>query len=172
MKYETLPAVALLLDSSRGVYIPKAFAESFNMNDWHVSDNQRDCLLAGPDDEQDLYWDYWSSILDNAYYEKDGKRWTLYQDGDLWALCDADMTNDEKRNFGFDVDPFEYVIDLDERGEFKATVYDDKGNQVFEINGFDLFDDGYMKHKDDIDGLKAYLVGLCIMQDGDKLITG
>lgn len=102
MKTNQLPAVALLLDSARGIYIPKHFAESFNMSDWHVSDNQRDCLLAGPEDEQDLYWFYWSAILDNAYYEKDGKRWTLYQDGDLWALCLDDMTDEEKRNFGFD----------------------------------------------------------------------
>ena len=167
---QTIDSVVHIFDSARGVYIPQAFANYCNEN-WHgVSEENRTILKDGPDNE--LYWDTWDEVLNNASFEKDGNKWTLYQDGDLWALCDADMTNDQKRNFGFEVEPFEYVIDLDERGEFKATVYNDKGVQVFEINGFDLFDDGYMKHKEDIDGLKAYLVGLCIMQDGDKLITG
>src|SRR5437764_7412139 len=117
-----LPAITILLDSARGVYIPKNFAESFDMEKWHVSENDKACLLAGPYDEQDLYWDVWTSVLDNAYFEHNGAKWHLSQDGDLWAYCEALMSNEEKRNFGMDVDPFEYIIDLDERGEFKATA--------------------------------------------------
>lgn len=93
-------AVALLLDSARGIYIPQAFAD---FEGWKgISDDMRECLKAGPHDERDLYWDVWSSVLDNATWEQGGHTWRLYQDGDLWALCAELMTDEEKRNFGFD----------------------------------------------------------------------
>ncbi len=48
---------------------------------------------------------------------------------------------------------YEYFINLDERGEFYADVRDPDGNTVFEIKGFDIFKDGFMKNKYDIVGL-------------------
>ena len=65
-----------------------------------------------------------------------------------------------------------YVIDLDERGWFKAHVENQNGKEVFFLsnedeggwpNGnLDLVEDGYMRHGRDIDGLHEYLqkVGL------------
>lgn len=49
-----------------------------------------------------------------------------------------------------------YYINLDERGEFHADVRrDDK--TIFEIKGFEIFEDGVMKHKNDLEGLFDYL---------------
>ena len=93
----TEPAVILYADSARGIYIPQHFAESVNRalvagvgaDDW-------DILEAGPYCEH--YWDSWESVLDNARIGE----YSLYQDGDLWLLDFARMSDEEKDNFGFD----------------------------------------------------------------------
>lgn len=79
----------LLLDDARGVYIPKAFTECFDLDAWHVAKEQAEILAKGPDEE--LYWEVWDEVLRDAYYVSDGKsdlkagRWTLDQDGCLFA---------------------------------------------------------------------------------------
>lgn len=70
------------LDSARGVYIPRDFAEIIDPQDWTGIDPQDlQTLKSGPDSE--FYWDAWQSVLDYAE-SKDG--WTLHQDGDLWLV--------------------------------------------------------------------------------------
>jgi hypothetical protein len=93
-------AIELLLDSARGVFIPQNFVESFSLVDWHVSENDRAVLAKGPDDNE-CYWDVWDCVLNSAHYDYNGKAWTLYQDGDLWAVCLDLMSEEEKSNFGF-----------------------------------------------------------------------
>ena len=66
---------------------------------------------------------------------------------------------------------FEYYIDMDERGEFRADVRDTSSKTVWETNG-DVFEDGYMKHKDDLRGLVEYLTELGIMTLNDRLVKG
>lgn len=64
-----------------------------------------------------------------------------------------------------------FVVDLDERGSFKAHVEDAQlGNVVFELSnenpdtgwpdedGLWLVNDGFMRHTRDVDGLHEYLV--------------
>ncbi len=53
---------------------------------------------------------------------------------------------------------YKYYINLDERGEFFADVRDENENTIFEIRGFDMFEDGFMKNKHDVDGLREYLI--------------
>ena len=73
---------------------------------------------------------------------------------------------------------YTYHINLDERGSFYADVRDPSGTTVFEIKAGNelepdessIFDDGFMKHKNDIVGLKQYLVHLGIMKEDQKLI--
>ncbi len=65
----------------------------------------------------------------------------------------------------------EYFINLDERGEFYADLRD-RGETVYEIKGFDIFEDGFMKHKYDLQGLKEYMVELGIMQDDQEIKRG
>lgn len=105
MNIKKLPdAVILLSDNARGVYIPQFFAESCVEGWTGVTQNDRDCLLAGPYDGRDLYWDYWNAVLDRAEWMQDGFKWKLHQDGDLWAICFELMTDDQKQNFGFNED--------------------------------------------------------------------
>ncbi len=74
---------------------------------------------------------------------------------------------------------FEYFINLDERGEFQADVRDPDGKTVYTITGepcdgfsSDVFSHGFMRHKYDLDGLKALLVGLDIMEPENTLVKG
>ena len=66
----------------------------------------------------------------------------------------------------------EYFINLDERGEFFADVRDAEGNTVYEIKGFEVFEDGWMTNKYDLSGLNDYLVYLGIMKEEDDLVKG
>ena len=62
-----------------------------------------------------------------------------------------------------------YFINLDERGEFYADVRDGSNNTIFEIKGFDIFEDGWMRNKSDLTGLKNHSVGLGVMKADDDL---
>ena len=64
---------------------------------------------------------------------------------------------------------YRYFINLDERGEFYADVRDESNNTIFEIKGFDIFEDGWMRNKNDLMGLKNHLVDLGVMKDDDYL---
>ena len=78
----------LLLNGSRGVFIPKNFVTEFDMMEWHVDPKYVEFLSSAEPYKTDEYWEAWQYILDSAYFEQDGKKWTLHQDGDLWAVSD------------------------------------------------------------------------------------
>jgi len=65
---------------------------------------------------------------------------------------------------------FTYYINLDERGEFYADVRDERDQTIFEIKDVEIFEDGWMRNKHDLHGLKNYLVDLGVMKDVDYLI--
>ena len=97
--------VILLLSDARGIYIPRDFASDFNFGEdgWQgVSQEDREDLS---DPENEWYWEMWDKVLSNAHYidELSGKVYHLYQDGDLWAVCFPSLTDEEKRNFGWDL---------------------------------------------------------------------
>jgi len=71
----------------------------------------------------------------------------------------------------FEIKTLRYFINLDEPGEFYADVRDDSNNTIFEIRGFDIFEDGWMRNKNDLKGLKSYLADLGVMKDSDNLIV-
>jgi hypothetical protein len=100
MNNKSLPAVVLLVDGNQGIYVPQRFAINYDMAQWNVKSDVKEVLNAGPDHEE--YWEEWEDVLNNASYTKDGNKWTLYQDGDLWAYCYELMTPEERRNFGMD----------------------------------------------------------------------
>ena len=98
-------AVCLLLSDARGVYIPRDFVEGFDREAWGLSDPDFDWAwetCSDPDNEH--YWEAWEQILWHATYTCGDYYWKLCQDGDLWALCDDLMTDEEKRNFGWEID--------------------------------------------------------------------
>jgi hypothetical protein len=87
-KSTTRPEPLLWLSDSRGVYIPRDFAKSFNDRDKAVagvSAEDWDILEAGPD--HDLYWDAWVDVGNNATVtDENGHKYFVYQDGDCWLI--------------------------------------------------------------------------------------
>lgn len=77
------------------------------------------------------------------------------------------------------------IVDLDERGWFKAHVENQGGKEVFELSnedaetgwpspdGFWLVEDGFMSHGRDADGLLEYLKSVGIAKpDADMQVEG
>lgn len=81
----------LFLDESRGVYIPKAFAECVDRTRVSGIDMSEtlDELAKGPDDCEH-YWDIWDDVLNLATVtDTNGVGYRLEQDGDLWLVESA-----------------------------------------------------------------------------------
>ena len=91
------PEIMLWLDSARGVYIPRDFAQSFADRAKHVANVTADewqTLENGPDDE--WYWETWSGVEERATVtDENGFKYRIYQDGDCW-LIPVDMEWDEE----------------------------------------------------------------------------
>ena len=96
-------SIILMMSDSYGVYIPQKFVNDADLEAWHVSAEDAETLNAGP--EHEWYWEAWDSVLSSAYYVDGDAKFTLHQDGDLWALCPERMTNDEYSNFFGEMKP-------------------------------------------------------------------
>ena len=98
-------SIEIISDSARGMFIPQHAAECLAPG-WAISDTDRETLTAGPENE--YYWDTWASVIDYAEYtDESGNVWRLYQDGDLFAVCEDLMTDQEYMDFfGFERDHF------------------------------------------------------------------
>ena len=97
-----LDNVEILLSDARGIYIPRDFVQGFDLSKWSGISESDIEILQNPENE--WYWDAWESVLNNAkFIADDGRVFTLWQDGDLFAICYESMTDEEKHNFGFDL---------------------------------------------------------------------
>lgn len=89
--------IELLLSDVRGIYIPRDFVQCFNSKAWHLASKDSRDLLKGPCSH--YYWDVWEHVLKSAYFVNDkGQTWRLYQEGDLFAICD-DITDEQWEDF-------------------------------------------------------------------------
>ena len=104
-----MQAVEHLLDSARGIYIPRDFYQLYCKDMESVFDGLNTVSMAELDNpENEGYWETWSDALDRLSYTcPDGNVFKLYQDGDLWLICYELMTDEEKINFGLDVEEME-----------------------------------------------------------------
>ena len=90
--------IELLLDSWRGIYIPQDFVKIYDPQEWGITEEDADILASGPDNE--LYWETWDDVIHNAEYtDKNGYKYHLYPDGDLFAYCLDRMTPEEQQEW-------------------------------------------------------------------------
>jgi hypothetical protein len=100
MKKTTDQKIEILLNDTRGVYIPRDFVQGFDMEAWHITDQDMINDLQEPENE--WYWESWESLMNNAYFvDSEGMTWRLYQEGDLFALSDELTENEHNERFGY-----------------------------------------------------------------------
>ena len=88
----------LLLNSARGVYIPRDFVEEFDLTKFKNIEPEDVTVLHDPDHPD--YWSAWDNVLQYATHtDEQGFEWHLWQDGDLWMVCPVRMTDSEYRDF-------------------------------------------------------------------------
>jgi hypothetical protein len=100
MKGNAMSGLKLLVSDRSGVYVPQRFFQDYNCEVWGIDPNgsDADTIWEGP--HADWYWETWDEILDKAHYvDSNGHRWTLHQDGDLWAICPELMDDEEYKDF-------------------------------------------------------------------------
>ena len=96
-------AIIHFLDSVRGQYIPRDFAQIINREALHgVSLELLDSLAKEDSNNDEFYWDDWLVVLDDARIVLDCVEYTLHQDGDLCLINFDLMTAEERINFGFE----------------------------------------------------------------------
>lgn len=71
--------------------------------------------------------------------------------------------------------PFGYYVNLDERGDFYADVRNPSGETIFEIHAEEdgsigLIEDGFMRHKTDLGGLRDHLAELGLIGPDAELL--
>jgi hypothetical protein len=87
-----------LIDSSHGIYIPQIFSQNEKNDFYGYSQDDIDILLIGPEHEK--YNEAWNNVYVYAFlYDIEGNKWTLWLDGDLWAVSEELMTDQEYLNF-------------------------------------------------------------------------
>lgn len=94
-------AIIHLLDSARGVYIPRDFIEI--MKPELIAGISNDQKIDLSDPQNAFYWDTWTDIENSfQYIDDEGNEYNLYHDGDLWLVCYDLLSDEERQNFGFD----------------------------------------------------------------------
>jgi hypothetical protein len=91
------PNAELFLNDSRGVYIPRDFAECVQFSAVRgVSTDDFAILAIGPDHKE--YWEAWDTVLQNCTLVNQHTNVTyyLYQDGDLWIIPVGECFDDEE----------------------------------------------------------------------------
>lgn len=90
--------IEIFCDSASGIYIPQRFAREHNREVWrNIDPEDLEILEAGP--EHESYWDAWEQILINAEATIDGATYELWQDGDLFIICNERLTDEEYAEF-------------------------------------------------------------------------
>jgi hypothetical protein len=103
MAMNNKPQALLLLDSARGVYIPRDFALSVK----HVKNVDKEdweAIAMGPDHL--AYWEAWDQILNSAVVtDAYGNEYTLHQDNDLWLIPVGMEWSDEEEFYVWPTTP-------------------------------------------------------------------
>lgn len=105
-----MQATIHILSDARGIYIPRDFLTDSHgavarehCEAWGLTSDNESWWVDATDPDSECYWDAWDWVLDHARFTtQDGDVYHLHQDGGLWGLCHARMTDEEKANFGFD----------------------------------------------------------------------
>jgi len=96
---ETIGSSFHFLDESRGIHLPKDFYHIFR---WDKSNLKKEDYSALENSDNEDYFEVWDEVVSNLEMDFNGWTYRIHQDGGVFFVCYELMTDEEKRNFGFD----------------------------------------------------------------------
>lgn len=88
----TNDTIQLAVDGSFGIYVPKRFFERFPQFLEHLNDEDQD-IITNPEHEH--YFEVWDQFVSTFEVVKDGNRWSIYQDDDVFFVSEHHVFDDE-----------------------------------------------------------------------------
>lgn len=82
--------IQLAVDGVHGIYVPKRFFEMYPQFLEHLNEDDQ-YIINNPEHEQ--YWHLWEYFVDNFHVIKDGVRWSLYCDNDVFFVSEKHEFN-------------------------------------------------------------------------------
>ena len=93
-----MSGINIVVNETAGVYIPQFFVDYCKEGWLDIRSEDIEIIAAGP--EHEWYWEAWNDVMQSAnYIDPYGNKWHLYKDGDLFAICEELMTEEEYYNF-------------------------------------------------------------------------
>ena len=83
--------IQLAVDSLWGINTPKRFFERYPQFLDHLNEEDHD-IISNPEHSQ--YWDVWNQFVQDFRVVKDGDRWSIYQDEDVFFVSEHHQFND------------------------------------------------------------------------------
>lgn len=83
--------IQLAVDGSFGIYVPKRFFERYPQFVEHLNEEDQ-AIIENPEHEQ--YWEVWDHFVTHFEVMKEGVRWTIYQDDDVFFVSEHHTFND------------------------------------------------------------------------------
>jgi len=90
-------AIQLLVSDSWGMLIPQSFVRNYEFTG--ADEKDIETCDRGPDPENEWYWEAWENICRDAFVTIKDNKYRLYQDGDLFGICEEILTDDEYEAF-------------------------------------------------------------------------
>ena len=85
--------IEILCDSHHGIYIPEIMIPRLLGSGWTGLPSDAN---DHTDPDSEWYWENWEMVLNNAQFtDENGHIWSLYHDGDLFAIRDDYNFNEE-----------------------------------------------------------------------------
>jgi hypothetical protein len=171
----------------------ESFKDSFTVNEsindikWKIKNYLKEFSFKNVNDESwELYKDNKPQGIkitqkEDVYIVSKEKHTTFLINFDDYELSTLKKAQDYIISFFYNTllvksKYFYFVVDLDERGEYAATVYDAFGDEVYSIDtntAHELIEDGFLKYKPEQDLYKfgKYLISLGILPKGSEVYT-
>lgn len=141
-----------IFDSARGQYIGQAVIELAELCGMTIEDERTP--------EHEFYFEAWD----------DAENWL----NSHIATQGFYFGSNESGDFGYwRTDNYVYIVDLDERGEYKAHVEHEAqdGHGMIVLDVPELVNDGFMKNTEDMGGLLSYLQDVKLLPHDAELTT-
>jgi len=87
----TNDTIQLAVDGSFGIHVPKRFFQRYPQFLEHLNEEDH-AIIENPEHEH--YWDVWDQFVQDFRVIKDGVRWFIHRDVDVFFVSEHHQFND------------------------------------------------------------------------------